>query len=164
MDNYGPRNILREFTKKMDRSKVDALETENAQLAAQVAAMTLELVQKSEEIRRYQAEQTVVLNRVRELVGHLGEIVNKAHLYDKLMETVDPSSARQTLQILVKDSSSMKVLLKEIQKLLPPRRMTDPHLPGSPTAGIYKVIGEVELVPTAQATAGPSQTAGTSRQ
>jgi hypothetical protein len=52
--------------------KVDALETENAQLAAQVATMTQELAQKSEEIRRYQAEHTVVVNRVRELVGHLG--------------------------------------------------------------------------------------------
>ena len=129
--------------------------------------MTLELAQKSEEIRRYQAEQRVMLNRVQELVGHPGKIVNKAHLYDKLMETADPSSARQTLQILVKYSRSMKDLLKEIQKLLPPRgpprRMTDRGLPRSPMAGIYEVIGEVELILTAQATAGPSQAAGTSR-
>ena len=38
----------------------------------------------------------MVLNRVRKLVGHPGEIVNKAHLYNKLMETTDPSSAGQT--------------------------------------------------------------------
>jgi hypothetical protein len=55
----------------------------------------------------------MVLNRVRELVGHPGEIVNKAHLYDQLMETADPSSARQTLQILVKYSRSMKDLLRK---------------------------------------------------
>lgn len=42
-------------------------------------------------------EQTVVLNQVRELVGHPGEIVNKAHLYDKLIETAEPSLAWQTL-------------------------------------------------------------------
>ena len=82
--------------------------------------MTLELAQKIEEIRHYHEEQAVVINRVRELVGYPGEIVNKAHLYDKLMEMADPSSARQTLQILVKYSRSMKDLLKEIQKLLPP--------------------------------------------
>ena len=44
--------------------------------------MNRELAQKSEEIRKYHAEQVVVLSRVRELVGHPGEIVNKAHLYD----------------------------------------------------------------------------------
>ena len=53
--------------------------------------MTRELAQKSEEIRKYQAEQAVVLSRVRELVGHVGEVVNKAHLYDQLMESVDPA-------------------------------------------------------------------------
>ena len=62
----------------------------------------------------------------------------------------------------------MKDLLKDIQKLLPlggtPRRMMDSCLPGSPTGRVYKVVGEVELVPTAQTTAGPSQAAGTSRQ
>lgn len=63
--------------------------------------MTQKLTQKSKEIRKYQAEQTVILNRVRELVGHPGKIVNKAHLYNQLMESADLSSAQQTLQILV---------------------------------------------------------------
>ena len=35
----------------------------------------------------------MVLSQARELVGHPGEVVNKAHLYDQLMELVDPSSA-----------------------------------------------------------------------
>ena len=73
---------------------METLKTKKTQLAAQVAAMTRELAQKSEEIRKYQAEQAVVLSRVRELVGHPGEVVNKAHLYDQLMESADPSSAR----------------------------------------------------------------------
>ena len=68
---------------------------------------------------------------------------------------------------MVKYSRSMKDLLKEIQKLLTlrgtPRRMTDSGLSGSPTRGVYKVVGEVELVVTAQATPRPSQAAGTSR-
>ena len=150
LGNCGPGNILRELAKRTDRKQVEALETEKAQLAAQVAAMTRELAQKSEEIRKYEAEQTVVLSRVRQLVGHPGEIVNKAHLYDQLMESADPSSARQTLPILVKYSRSMKDLLKEIQKLLPggtPMRMLYPGPPRSPTGTLYEVIGEVELVP-----------------
>ena len=99
--NCRPGNVLQELAKKTDRSKVDALETEKAHLTAQVVAMTLELAQKTEEIRRDHAEQAVVINRVWELIGYPGEIVNKAHLHDKLMETAYPSSARHTVQILV---------------------------------------------------------------
>jgi hypothetical protein len=127
--------------------------------------MTHDLTQKSEEIQKYQAEETVVLGRVRELVGHPAEIVNKAHLYNQLMESADSSSARKTLQILVKYSRSMTDLLKEIQKILPPRktlrRMLDPDPPGLPTATLYEVLGEMELVPAAQPSAEPSQPTGT---
>lgn len=86
LDNCGLGNILKELAKKMDRSRVEALETEKAQLAAQVGAMTIELADKTEEICRYHAEKTVVLNGVRDLVRNPSEVVNKAHLYDKLME------------------------------------------------------------------------------
>ena len=146
-----------------DWSKMHAFETEKAQLAAQVAAMTQELTQKNEEIRKYQAEHAVILSRVWELVGHLGEVVNMAHLSDQLTESADPSSARQTLQIRVKYYRSMKDLLKEIQKLMPPhgtpRQVFDPGPPGSPIATLYEVIGEVELTPAT--CARPSQPART---
>ena len=69
LGNCGPTNILREVAQVTDRSKIQAFETEKAQLAAQVAAMTQELTQKSEEIWKYQAEQAVVLSTVRELAG-----------------------------------------------------------------------------------------------
>ena len=44
--------------------------------------MSEELGQKSEELRKYHAEQSVAFSRIRELVGNPAEIVNKAHLYD----------------------------------------------------------------------------------
>jgi hypothetical protein len=154
------------LAKKTDRSKVEALENEKAQLTAQVEAMTKELTQKSEDIRRYKAEQTVVLSKVRELVDQPGEVVNKAYLYDQLLESADPASARQTFQILVKYSRTMKDLLAEIQKIMPPRgtprRILDPGPPGSPTGTLYKAVAEVEIVPAAQASAEPSQPARTS--
>ena len=90
LGNCGPGNILRELPKRTDRKQVETLKTEKTHLAAQVAAMTRELAQKSEEIRKYQAKQAVVLSQVRKLVGHPGEVVNKAHLYDQLMESADP--------------------------------------------------------------------------
>ena len=50
LDNCGPRNILRELAKRTDWKQVETLETEKAQLAAQVASMTQELTQKSKKI------------------------------------------------------------------------------------------------------------------
>jgi hypothetical protein len=58
--------------------------------------MLKELGQKSEEIRKYHVEQTVVFGQIRELIGHPGKIVNKARLYDQLVESGEPVSARHT--------------------------------------------------------------------
>ena len=102
LDNCRPKNTLWELAKKMDWSKVEALETKKAQLAAQVAAMTTKLVEKSEEIRRDHMEQTVVLNHIQNLVGNTGEVVNQAHMYNRLMKSEELSAARQTLQLLIK--------------------------------------------------------------
>ena len=161
------RKLLRELAKRADRKEIEKLETEKAQLAAQVATMTKELSQKSEEIQKYHAEHVVVFSRIRELVGHPGEVVNKAYLYDRMMESSDPSSARQTLPILVKYSRMMKDLLAEIQKVVPPsgtpKRVLYSGPPGSPTGTLYEVVGEVALLPTTLAGAGPSQSGGTSQ-
>ena len=143
------------------------MKTENAHLTAQVAAMTQEPSQKSEEIRKYHAEQAVVFSRIRELVGHLGEMVNKARLYDQMMESGEPASARQTIPILVKYSRMMKDLLAEIQKVVPPsgtpRRVLYQGPPRSPTGTLYEVVGEVALVHNPPTAAGPSQQGGGSR-
>ena len=126
LDNCGPGNIIREIAKRADRreleqakKELEQVRNENAFLQAQVTAMSEELGQKSEELRRYHAEQSVAFGRIWELVGHPTEIVNKAHLYDRMMATGDPTSARQTLPILVKYSRTMKDLMAEIQKIVP---------------------------------------------
>ncbi len=56
----------------------------------------------------------MVLIRVQNPVKYPYKIVNKAHLYSKLKKTAKPSSTRQTLQILVNYSRSMKDMLKDI--------------------------------------------------
>ena len=59
----GPGNILREIAKRADRKELDQakreldqVRTKNAHLHAHVAAMSEELGQKSEEIRKYHAK------------------------------------------------------------------------------------------------------------
>jgi hypothetical protein len=92
----------------------------------------------------------VVFGRIQELIGHPGEIVNKARLYDQLVESGEPVSARQTIPILVKYSRMMNNLFAEIQKVVPPggtpRRVLYQGPPGSPTGTLYKEVGEVALV------------------
>jgi hypothetical protein len=129
--------------------------------------MAKELGQKNEEIRKYHAEHTVVFNQIRELVGHPGEVVNKARLYDQLVESGDPTSARQTIPILVKYSRMMNNLFAEIQKVIPPggtpRRVPYPGPPGSPTGTLYEEVGEVAFVQNPPTAAKPSQQGGDSR-
>ena len=174
LDNCGPGNIIREIAKRADRKELhqarkelDQVRNKNALLQAQVTTMSEELGQKSEELRRYPAEQSVAFNRIRELVGNPAEIVNKAHLYDRMMATKDSASARQTLPILVKYSRAMKDLLAEIQKVVPPghtpRRVLYQGAPGSPTGTLYEVVGEVPLVQNPPTVAGPSLQEGGTR-
>ena len=174
LDSCGPGNIIREIARREDRRTLDQarkeleqVRNENALLQARVTATSEELGQKSEELRRYHAEQSVAFRRIRELVGNPAEVVNKAHLYDRLMATGDPASARKTLPILVKYSRTMKDLLAEIQKVvLPghtPRRVLYQGAPGSPTGTLYEVVGEVPLVQNPPMVAGTNQQEGGTR-
>ena len=127
MGGCGPGNILREIAnwdkqKELEqaRRELDLAWMDNAHLHAQMAAMSEKLGQKSEEIWKYHAEQTVIFGRIRELIGHPGEIVNKAPLYNQLVESGDPVSARQNIPILVKYSRMMNNLFADIQKVVLP--------------------------------------------
>ena len=167
LDNCGPGNFLRELAKRADRKELEQLKTEKAQLTAHVAAMTQDLNHKSEEIRKCHAKQAVVFSQIRVLVGHPGEVVNKAHLYDRMMDSSYPSFARKTLALLVKYSRMMKDLLAEIQKVdMPsgtPMRVLYLGPPGSPIETLYEVVGEVALLSISLVEAGPIHLGGASQ-
>ena len=149
------------------RRELDRVKMENKHLQAQVSAMSEELSQKSEELRKYHAEQAVVFSRIREMVGNPAEIVNKVQLYDRMMASGEPASAKQVLPILVKYSRTMKDLLAKIQKVVPPggtpRRVLYQGPPGSPTGTLYEVVGEVAMVQDPPMAAGPSEQEGGTR-
>ena len=112
--------------------------------------MAQELSQKSDEIRKYHADQAVVFQRIRDLVGQPAEMATKAQLYDQLVESRDPTSARQTIPILVKYAQKISDLFEEIQRLIPPSKTPQRVLyqgpPGSPTRILYEAVGEVAVV------------------
>jgi hypothetical protein len=98
----------------------------------------------------------VIFNQIRELVGHPGEVVTKAQLYDQLVEAGDPSSTKQAILVLVKYSRRITNLFAEIQKIIPlagtPRRVLYQGSPGSPSGTLYEMVGEVTVLqdPTAE--------------
>ena len=96
------------------KKALDQIKTKNTHLSTQVATMAKELSKKSEEIRKYHAERAVVFSRIRELVGHSGENVNKAQLYVQLVEYDEPASAKQTIPILLTYSRMMNNLFADI--------------------------------------------------
>jgi hypothetical protein len=154
----GPGNIIREIAKRADfrkeleevKREFDLAKMDNAHLHAQVASMAKELGQKNEEIRKYHAEQAVVFNQTRELVGHPGEVVAKTQLYDQLGEAGDPTSTKQAIPVLVKYSRRITNMFAEIQKIIPPsgtpRRVLYQGSPGSPSGTLYEVVGEVTVL------------------
>ena len=129
--------------------------------------MADELARKSEEIRKHHAEQTAVIDRVRELVGNPGEIANKARQYDQLVASGDSVSAGQVIPILVKYSQLMNNLFVDIQKILPsagtPRRVLYPGPAGSPTGTLYEEVGKVAIMTDPPTAAEPSEQVGRSR-
>ena len=169
-----PGNIIREINRRADRRELEQAKKEleqarleNAHLQAQRASMAEELARKSEEIRKLQGEQAAVIDRVREYVGHPGELATKARLYDQLAASGEPVSARQVIPILVKYARMTSNLFTDIQKILPPagtpRRVLYAGPPGSPTGTLYEEVGKVAIMTDPPTTAEPSEQAGGSR-
>ena len=52
------------------------------------------------------------------MMGNPAEIVSKAQLYDRMMASGEPASAKQVLPILLKYSRTMKDFLAEILKVV----------------------------------------------
>ena len=123
--------------------------------------MAQELSEKSDLIWKYHAEQAVVFQRIRDLVGQPAEIATKAQLYDQLVGSGDPTSARQTIPILVKYTRKTSDLFEEIQKIIPPSgtpwRVLYQGPPGSPTGTLYEAVGEVAVVHKPAPAAEPGQ-------
>ena len=116
------------------KEELERVYLENAHLNAQVSAMSVEQNRKTEEIRKHQAEQTVVFKRIRELVGQPAEAIVKAWMFDGLIKSADPTQA----------------LIKLVQ--YPPREIhtTDEQaLRGRPTIGSAWRNPEAGIVPRA---------------
>ena len=73
-----------------------------------------------------------VLDRIREVVGNPGDIVNKAHLFDTFVKKKVEMSLPKVIAILVGFKHKMEAVLGEIRKLIPGSPVESSRLPPPP--------------------------------
>ena len=59
------------------------------------------------------------MEQIREFIGHTGDVVTKAHLFDNEVKTKDHLSVQKIITVLVNYSHKMETTLREMRKLLP---------------------------------------------
>ena len=116
LGDYRPRNIIKEL-KKFKQQDKSQLEAYNTTLKSQVADLKVKLAMKNEEIHQLRI-QTEGLERIWEIVGNLGDILNKAHLFDNDIKTKGQLSTAKIIPILVGFTLKMEAALVDIWKLV----------------------------------------------
>ena len=87
LGNYKPIDLCKELEEVVQQKDTSTLEADNATLAAQVADFKVEITLKNEELRQLQAQSKEGLDWIRDFIGHLGDMVNKARLFDNDIKT-----------------------------------------------------------------------------
>ena len=117
LGNYKAKNIGKEIKKL---NKEDNLEPKahNTQLKIWINDLQVTVKVQDEEIRQLRA-MAKGLEKIWEFVGHTGDIITKAHLFDNEVKTEDHLSAQKIITVLVKFGHKMEAKLREMRKLLP---------------------------------------------
>ena len=95
------------------------MEATNIALSNQVAELKMALVLKDDKIRELKGQRTEALGQIWEMVGHSGDVLNKAQLFDKYVNKEVMITMPKVIAILVGFHKKMEAILGEIQKLVP---------------------------------------------
>ena len=122
------------------------LEATNAALSLQVTDSKMALAKKVEEICQLKEQKKEGLDRIREVIGNWGDLVNKAHLFDNYIKTEMLLSLPKVIAIPMSFRRKMEATLVEMWKLVSksPAESSRPVLP-SPKATPLKEKPLVEL-------------------
>ena len=110
--DYRPGNIIKELKKLKQQDKLQ-LEAPNTTLRSQVADLKVEPAMKNEEIYQLWV-QMESLERIREVVETLGDVLNKAHLFDNDIKIEGQLLAAKIISILVNFMWKMEAALVDI--------------------------------------------------
>ena len=117
LGNNRPRNIVKEL-KKLQQKDMAVLEATNAALSSQVADLKMALAKKDKEIHQLKEQKKEGLDRILEVIGNPGSLVNKAHLFDNCVKIEMPLSLLEVIAILVSFGRKMEAILVEMWKLV----------------------------------------------
>ena len=79
-----------------------------------MADFKVEIAKKNEEIRPLCAQSKEGLDRIRDFIGNLGDVVNKAQLFDNYMKTEEQLFAPKIDIVLVEFGRKMDTTLIEM--------------------------------------------------
>ena len=88
-------------------------------MRTEVDEVKMKLALKDDEIRELKGKKTGALDQIREIVGNLGDVLNKAQLFDKYVNKEVVITMPKVIAILVGFHKMMEVVLGEIRKLVP---------------------------------------------
>ena len=124
-------------------------EEDNSELKTHITHLKLRIVGRQETVKAQDEKieelkvKAEAIEQIREYIGHPGDVVNKAHLFDNEVKKEDHLSVQKILTILVKYGYKMEEMLGLMQKLLP-----DPSAVGTSEP---KPKGTVPLSPPSKA-------------
>ena len=115
-------------------------------LAGQMADLEVEIAKKNEEIKQLHAQSKEGLDQIRDFIGNLGDVVNKAWFFDNKVKTEGQLSVSKIVNVLVEFGWKMEATLAEMQKLLlgPQPELFQLPIP-SPRGTLLKNRATVEL-------------------
>ena len=82
-----PMDLCKKLEKVVKRKDTTTSEANYAKLAGQVANLDIEIAKKNKEIRQLHAQSKEGLDRIRDFIGNLGDVVNKARFFDNKVKT-----------------------------------------------------------------------------
>ena len=115
LGNCKTRNITKEIWKLKEEDNSE-LKTHNTHLKLRIGDLQLKV--QDEEIQQLKAKAEGI-EQIREFIGHTGDVVTKAHLFDNEVKTENHLSTQKIITVLVKYGHKMEATLVEMRKLLP---------------------------------------------
>ena len=110
-------NIVKEL-KKFKEKDTESLEAANWKLQQEVDELKIALALKEDEVKNFKTLRMEALKEIWEIVGHPGDILNKAKLFDEYINKEEKITMPKVIAILHGFYKKMEAALGEIWKLV----------------------------------------------
>ena len=118
LGDYKASNIVKEL-RKLKEKDTESLEAANKKFQQEVDQLKVALALKEDEIKDFNALKIEARKEIREIVGHPGDILNKAKLFDVYINKEVKITMPTVIVIFHGFQKKMEATLGEIRKLVP---------------------------------------------